>query len=85
MSQPICARKRTKVLGCPPHPPTFMVEVKVLVVEGEEEEVPKVIFMNLHSTGHSGALFFGPYFTFLKGWIISAPNHPGKRLGYMPI
>ena len=66
-----------------------MVEVKVLVVEGEEEEVPKVIFMNLHSTGHSGALFFGPYFTFLKGWIvlllISAPNHPGKRLGYMPI
>ena len=61
-----------------------MVEVKVLVVEGEEEEVPKVIFMNLHSTGHSGALFFGPYFTFLKGWIvlllISAPNHPGKHL-----
>ena len=35
-------------------------------------------------TGHSGALFFGPYFTILKGWKvllwISAPNHPGKRL-----
>ena len=36
-----------------------------------------------HSTGHSGALSFGPYFTILKGWIvllISTPNHLGKRL-----
>ena len=23
-----------------------------------------------HSTGHSGTLFLGPYFTILKGWIV---------------
>ena len=37
-----------------------------------------------HSTGHSGALFFGPFFTILQGCMlpktVSAPNHLGKRL-----
>ena len=37
-----------------------------------------------HSTGHSGALFVGPFFTILQGCMlpktVSAPNHLGKRL-----